>query len=294
MSADLNGHLRTLADACARVGIDHVGAERVRLGENAIFALPGRVVARIGRPGATATARREVRVARWLAEHGIPAVTPVDGIDQPVEISGRAVTFWRQLPPHRHGTPAEVADALRWLHNVAPPPDFAELDPFVRLPERIDAAVTLGDGDRIWLREHLASLREDYRCRPAGLRACVVHGDAWVGNVVTTTDGRTVLLDLERCSVGPPEWDLVSTAIKHTSFGWISERTYRDFAEGYGQDVTTWGGFELFRDVRELRMACYVAQHAAENLSARGEAAIRVGCLRGKHGPRPWSWTPSL
>ncbi|PRY31701.1 phosphotransferase family enzyme [Umezawaea tangerina] len=45
-----------------------------------------------------------------------------------------------------------------------------------------------------------------------------MHGDAWVGNVVATDDGQVVVLDLERCSVGPPEWDLVSTAIKYTSF----------------------------------------------------------------------------
>lgn len=294
MSADLNGHLRTLADACARVGIDCTGAECVRLGENAIFALPGQVVARIARPGATAAARREVRAARWLAEHGIPAVVALESIDQPVEVSGRAVTFWRQLPPHRHGTPDEVAAALRRLHDVAPPADFAGLDPFVRLTERIDAAATLHQGDRAWLREHLAGLRERYRRRPAGLPARVVHGDAWVGNVVTTTEGHTVMLDLERCSVGPPEWDLVSTAIKHTSFGWISEREYNDFAERYGHDVTTWEGFELFRDVRELRMACYVAQRAAEHPPARDEAALRTRCLRGGHGPRPWDWTPAL
>lgn len=293
MSVDLNGHLRTLAEACARVGIDHTGAECVRLGENAIFALPGQVVARIARPGATATARREVRVARWLAEHDLPSVTVLDGIAQPVEVSGRAVTFWRQLPPHRHGTPTEVAAALRRLHDV-PPPDFAELDPFVRLTERIDAAATLREADRAWLHERLIGLRERYRRRPTGLPACVVHGDAWVGNVVTTTEGHTVLLDLERCSVGPPEWDLVSTAIKHTSFGWISEREYRDFAAGYRHDVTTWEGFELFRDIRELRMACYLAQRAAEHPPARDEAALRTECLRGVHGPRPWSWTPAL
>lgn len=294
MSADLNGHLRTLADACAQVGVEHAGAECVRLGENAIFALSGQVVARIARPGATATARREIRVARWLAEHAIPAVTALDGIDQPVEVSGRAVTFWRQLAPHRHGTPVELAALLRRLHGLAPPPDLAELDPFVRLTERIDAAATLDDGARAWLREHLANLRDRYPCRPAGLPACVVHGDAWVGNVVTTAEGHTMLLDLERCSVGPPEWDLVSTAIKYTSFAWIPEQEYHDFADRYGHDVTNWQGFELFRDLRELRMACYVAQHAAENPSTRREAALRIACLRGLRGSRPWSWTPAL
>ncbi|MGH3883934.1 MAG: hypothetical protein ACRDRY_01370 [Pseudonocardiaceae bacterium] len=41
-------------------------------------------------------------------------------------------------------------------------------------------------------------------------------------------------------------------------------------------------------------MTCYLAQHAAEHPRARSEAELRVACLRGKHGPRPWSWTPAL
>lgn len=37
-------------------------------------------------------------------------------------------------------------------------------------------------------------------------------------------------------------------------------------------------------------MTCYLAQHPR----ARSEAEFRVACLRGKHGPRPWNWTPAL
>ncbi|WP_245887492.1 phosphotransferase family protein [Umezawaea tangerina] len=82
----------------------------------------------------------------------------------------------------------------------------------------MDAATTLTKADRTWLSEHLESLQGRYANLPLGLPHCVVHGDAWVGNVVATDDGQVVVLDLERCSVGPPEWDLVSTAIKYTSF----------------------------------------------------------------------------
>jgi hypothetical protein len=51
-----------------------------------------------------------------------------------------------------------------------------------------------------------------------------------------------VLLDLERCSIGPPKWDLVSTAINVTSFASISADDYHDFSVRYGYDVTTWPG----------------------------------------------------
>ncbi|MFJ6677468.1 phosphotransferase family protein [Actinosynnema sp. NPDC091369] len=205
------------------------------------------------------------------------------------------MTFWEELPPHRHGTPAEVATAIRRLHDLPVPSDvpFAALDPFVRLSERIDAARTLTGTDLNWLRQRLASLQASYAELPAGLPHCVVHGDAWVGNVVATDDGQVVLLDLERCSVGPFEWDLVSTAIKHTSFNWITAEDYHDFCDRYGHDVTDWPGFQLLRDIRELRMASYVAQRAAENSDARAEANLRVACLRGGE-TRPWRWTPAL
>lgn len=293
MNHPLHEVRQVLAEACTQAGLDCASAQLLRAGENTIFTLPGQLVARVSRPGTLATARREIQVARWLAAHQVPAVTALD-IDQPVPVAGRAVTFWHQLPPHRHGTPGEVAGALRRLHPLPAPASFPALDPFVRLAERIDGASTLRPGDRAWLRAHLAELVERYRQLPAGLPACVVHGDAWVGNVVTTAAGDTVLLDLERCSLGPPEWDLVSTAIKHTSFAWITEQDYGDFAGRYGHDVTSWPGFELLRDIRELRMTAYLAQHAAENPAAREEAELRVACLRGDLGARPWSWTPAL
>lgn len=287
--------LTLLHHACREAGIDATGAEPLRLGENAIFQLPGRIVARIARPGQHGAATREVRIARWLVDHGIPAVRALDGVAQPIDAHGRAVTFWYELPDHRKGTPAQVAQALRRLHDlpITQGHPFSDLEPFVRLSERITAATSLTDDDRDWLHQHLAALQDRYATVPAGLPHTVLHGDAWVGNVVATNDDQVVLLDLERASIGPPEWDLVSTAIKHTSFAWITAAEYRDFCDRYGHDVTTWVGFTLLRDIRELRMTCYLAQHAAEYPGAQPEAELRVACLRGRHGPRPWSWSPA-
>lgn len=280
-----------LAAACARVGLDPAGAEPIRLGENAIFRLPARVVVRIARHGQLAAASKEVRIARWFAEHAISAVRALDGVEQPVEVDGRPVTFWEELPPHRHGTVVEIADVLRRLHDLPILTGLLEpLDPFVRLAERIDAGTTLTVDDRAWLHARLGTLREQYRTLPPGLPSTVVHGDAWGGNIVATDGGRTVLLDLERCSIGPPEWDLVSIAIRRTSFTWLLEHDYRDFCHQYGRDVATWSGYGLLRDIRELRMTLYRVQRAAESLTEHAEAEYRVACLRGLRGPRPWRW----
>jgi Ser/Thr protein kinase RdoA (MazF antagonist) len=282
-----------LIRACAEVGLSADQAAPIRLGENAIFRLRGEAVVRISRPGQQEAARREVAVSRWLHASGVPAVTALEDIAQPLDIDGQSVTFWYELPAHREGTPIEVAVVLKRLHALPVPADvpLGPLRPFVRLKERIAGAVTLSAGDRAWLAARLAHLDERWAAVAPGLPTCVIHGDAWSGNVVVTADGRIVLLDLERCSIGPPQWDLVSTATKYVTSRLIDESAYRQFCETYESDVMTWAGFELLRDIRELRVTCYVAQLAVEHDHLAREARLRVDCLRGRHGPRPWPWT---
>jgi hypothetical protein len=72
--------------------------------------------------------------------------------------------------------------------------------------------------------------------------------------------------------------------------GSLSPEGYATFCDAYGDDVTTWAGFELLRDVRELRNACWMAQQAAIHTHVQHEAERRVASLRGHRGPRPWGW----
>jgi aminoglycoside phosphotransferase (APT) family kinase protein len=253
-------------------------------------------VVRISRPGQAVAARREVNVARWLETSAVQAVQVVPNLDQPIIVDERAVTFWQELPAHHHGSPAQVAAALKQLHAQAPPASFTlgDIAPFVRLEERIAGARTATEDDRQWLHDYLSDLEEQWRTLPNGLPWCVIHGDAWVGNVVSTVDGQVILLDLERTSIGPPEWDLVHTAIKWLSFGWISQEEYAEFCDVYGHDVTTWAGFDLLRDIRELRMTTMALQTAATNAAWEEQAAHRLSCIRGEKGPRPWAWWEAL
>ncbi len=147
--------------------------------------------------------------------------------------------------------------------------------------------------ERDWLRERLEDLERGYAELPPGLPHCVVHGDAWVGNVLSIGDGRAVLADFERSALGPPEWDLVSTAVKYDTLGGISEAQYTEFVAIYGHDVMSWEGFPVLRDIRELRMVTMAAQIGMENPATRGEATSRLAAIRGESGPRPWRyWRP--
>nr|WP_078625025.1 aminoglycoside phosphotransferase family protein [Streptomyces sp. SID8381] len=275
--------------ACRAAGLNATGAKPIRLAENATWRLPRGVVVRIAQPGQFTAATREVQVARWLATQGVPAVRALD-LRQPVAANGHPVTFWHELPPHKTGTVADVVVLLKQLHGL-PKPDLplGELDPFVRLAERIDAASTLSDDDRQWLHHRLEDLKAQWRSRPKGLPECVVHGDAWVGNVARTAAG-PLLMDFERASFGPPEWDLVSTAVKLTTTGAVTAEEYAAFCASYGADVTEWEGYGLFAGARELRMATYAAQHAATRPEWQHEAQHRIDCLRGRAGAPPWRW----
>ncbi|MFE9244955.1 aminoglycoside phosphotransferase family protein [Nocardiopsis sp. NPDC006938] len=286
---------RILSSALAGAGLPPIAAQArpIRIGENAIFRLPG-IIARVSRQGQARAAQREVDVARWLANSDFPAVRALP-VKQPVLVEGRAVSFWEPLPKHSPGSVLDIARLLRELHAL-PIPDLelGKLDPLVRLPERIaDASGHLPEDDLDWLSQRARRLRQEWDHLPAGRPWRVVHGDAWTGNVARCADGSIALMDLERCSLGPPEWDLVSTAIKARTVSWLSLEDYADFVEAYGGgEVSTWSGFELMRDIRELRMTTYFAQHA-EKPAMRAEAQLRIDCLRGRRGDRPWPWTPA-
>ncbi|WP_432023842.1 aminoglycoside phosphotransferase family protein [Streptomyces parvus] len=279
-----------LKQACSAVGLDSAGAEPLRLAENQIWRLPHQgVIVRIAREGQSAVAAREVRVARWLDQENVPAVRLVD-VEQPVEAGGRPVTFWAELPPQEHGSVEDVAQLLAQLHSL-PTPDIelGYLDPFIRVDERLQAATTIRDDDKEWLRALHRDLAAAWAERPAGLPDRAVHGDAWPGNIIRTADG-VLMMDLERFSVGPPEWDLVSTAVRAKTTGAVSSREYDRFCAVYGHDVTAWEGYPILARARELRMVTYAAQHAASNAEWRSQAQYRIDCLRGRSGPRPWSW----
>lgn len=285
--------LDALTAACEEVGLDSAAAELIREGENTLYRLPGAVVARVTRVSQLATAAKELRVSCWLGSVGVPAVEAMPSLAQPVEVDGRAVTFWRELPPHREGSIEQVADTLRKIHRLQPPPEvrLPSLDPFARLEGRIQEAAAFGDDDRSWLLSRLDGLKDRYRQLPAGLRWSAVHGDAWGGNIVATDNG-PVVLDLERFAIGPPEWDLTSMAVDYFTFGSMSRNDWESFCERYGSDVSEWPGYPTLRDARELRKVTFAGQMAAQFPHLQEQARHRLACIRGERGARPWHWIP--
>lgn len=285
-----NGSPSVLLDACSRVGIEARGAQRVRLGAGFGYRLPSGVLVRIGRLSRDGEVRREIEVSRWLAAAGLAAVRVVPGLPQPIDVHGHAVTFWLDPPPHRTGDFTDLAVALSRLHSAPLPTMFslAQVQPFRGLAHDIDAAVSFGAEDRRWLHEHLAELRGRWADLAEGRQWCVVHGEAWECEFAVTSDHRSLLLDPQHLMIGPPEWDLVPTAVEYYSLGWIDGGSYDRFCHAYGLDVTRWGGYFLLRDIRELRMTLAAARIVAGADEWREQAHQRLACIRGDDGPRRW------
>ncbi|WP_280508709.1 phosphotransferase enzyme family protein [Nocardia flavorosea] len=281
-----------LEQAAAHAGLDASTATPLRAGAHAIFELDGEIIARIGKPGSAGMARREVRISRWLNDSGIPAVQAVETLPQPIVVDDQPVTWWQLIPDHRPATPAELGTALAHLHTLTPPTtfDLPRYQPFTGLEERITTAATLNDDDRQWLAQHYATLRQRYEQLPPVTRTSVIHGDAWQGNLVVPRSGVPTFLDLDKVSLGRPEWDLVQLAVDHTDFTRIDTTDYEAFVTAYGgYDMTGTPEFRIYADIQELRWTAFAISLSHHNLTAQVQTAHRIAGIRGSI-PKPWQW----
>ncbi|MFE7034066.1 phosphotransferase enzyme family protein [Streptomyces sp. NPDC057621] len=270
-------------------GRDGRDAVLLALGENAVFAL-GDLVVKVGRDTELLDrARRELAVALWLAEAGVPAVRPAE--PEARFVDGHPVTLWHRLSdPVRPAEPRDLAALLRVVHAL-PAPSFA-------LPRR----ELLGGVER-WLRlagdvidpadaAFLRDRRDGFATAAAALSPSLppgpIHGDALPRNVHVGPDG-PVLVDLETFSADLREHDLVVLALSRDRYG-LSAEAYESFTGTYGWDVREWEGCAVLRGARETASCAWVAQHAPSNPRALAEFERRVASLR--DGDETVRWFP--
>ncbi|WUR79467.1 aminoglycoside phosphotransferase family protein [Streptomyces phaeochromogenes] len=265
------------------------GAELLALGENAVFAA-GDLVVKVGRDAELLDrARRELAIAVWLAEAGVPAVRAAES--EARSVSGHPVTVWHRLPaPVRPAEPGDLAELLRLVHAL-PSPAFT-------LPRR----ELLGGVER-WLRlagdaidpadaAFLRDRRDGFATAAAALVPHLppgpIHGDALPRNVHIGPDG-PVLVDLETFSTDLREHDLVVMALSRDRYGLPAE-AYDAFTRTYGWDVREWDGCGVLRGARETASCAWVSQHAPTNPKALAEFERRVASLR--DGDETVRWYP--
>ncbi|MEU5298370.1 phosphotransferase enzyme family protein [Streptomyces umbrinus] len=275
-------------DVLAEAGFER-GAELLALGENAVFAA-GDLVVKVGRDAELLDrARRELAIAVWLAEAGVPAVRAAES--EARSVTGHPVTVWHRLPaPVRPAEPGDLAELLRLVHAL-PSPAFT-------LPRR----ELLGGVER-WLRlagdaidpadaAFLRDRRDGFATAAAALVPHLprgpIHGDALPRNVHIGPDG-PVLVDLETFSTDLREHDLVVMALSRDRYGLPAE-AYDAFTRTYGWDVREWDGCGVLRGARETASCAWVSQHAPTNPKALAEFERRVASLR--DGDETVRWYP--
>jgi aminoglycoside phosphotransferase (APT) family kinase protein len=152
-----------------------------------------------------------------------------------------------------------MGSLLRRLHTLPAPPEglLSRFDPFLGQRSHIAAAGGLDEGIRGFLHETLSELQAAYAELRFELPSRAIHGDPHRKNLVRAGDGSIMLLDLERFSLGPPEWDLVIPVV-YRQVGWYTTVDYAAFCEAYGWDVTTWAGCATLARVRRLRMTTWL------------------------------------
>ncbi|WP_329414805.1 aminoglycoside phosphotransferase family protein [Streptomyces sp. NBC_00704] len=279
-------------DALAAAGVlpgPATDARLLALGENAVFAA-GDLVVKVGRDAELLDrARRELDVAAWLADAGVPAVRAA--APEPLLAEGRPVTVWHRLPdPVRPAGPRDLADLLRLLHSLPvprfglPPRDLLSgVERWLRL-----AGDAVDPADAAYLRERRDGFASAAAALTPHLPPGPVHGDALPRNVHVGPDG-PVLVDLETVSADLREHDLVVMALSRDRYG-LPAAEYDAFTEAYGWDVREWAGCEVLRGARETASCAWVAQHAPSNPKALAEFRRRVASLRdGDAGVR---WYP--
>ena len=265
------------------------GASLLALGENAVFAA-GELVVKVGRDRELLDrARRELEIAGWLAEAGVPAVRAAE--PKALLVEGHPVTVWHRLPdPVRPAEPRDLAGLLRIVHAL-PSPSFVlpprELLGGVERWLRL-AGDAIDPADAAYLRER----RDGFAVAAAALTPRLtpgpIHGDALPRNVHVGPDG-PVLVDLETFSSDLREHDLVVMALSRDRYGLPAE-AYDSFTEAYGWDVREWEGCGVLRGARETASCAWVAQHAPGNPKALAEFERRVASLR--EGDESVRWYP--
>lgn len=279
-----------LASVCDELGLEADHARLLKFTNSAVFALDGLgLVLRIaGSKPVSDKAARGVVMARWLAEHDVPAVRLVEEVPQPLYIDERAVTTWHLVPDEgAPPTPEDLGRLLRRLHAIVEaPPGLPQWDQVASVRARLAAATTLADDEYAFLDEQINEVAEQLQGVEPMLPRGPLHGDAHTGNLIPGPDG-PVLCDFDSAAAGPREWDLTPIAVGHLRLTPPPD-AYPRFAASYGMDVLDWAGFPVFRRIRELQLVTSVLPVLATNPALQGEWRHRFDTLRSGDASARW------
>jgi Ser/Thr protein kinase RdoA (MazF antagonist) len=241
------------AIALGRHAID-AAIEPLRTSANHVFRA-GDVVVRVA--PASLDVAAQVALARWLRSAGLPVAEPVAD----VELVGDArVSLWEHIDADE-GRPIDferLGEIVARLHRVAPErlrglvalPFFGDAA-WLGVEERLEAAAAANvvDADGIAALERACAALRGWQDRARASELVLCHGDVHPQNVLMRDDD-IVLIDWDSICLAPPAWDHAALMTWPDRWGG-APNTYRDFARGYGADLSD---SPLARDLAALRL----------------------------------------
>jgi aminoglycoside phosphotransferase (APT) family kinase protein len=277
--------LQIVEELCSSAGVTHADATVVQPpADNATIILPSAgLVARIAVDVThLPRMRKELDVAAWFADRGVPAVrlAPSPPGGQLTIHRGRVVSWWRYLPSSERATTEQLAAALRRVHDQpGPAPAIGRLDPFARIDHQIAAATGLDERERRRLHQHRNQFAERWAASPWPHHApqVLVHGDAHVYNSLIL-EGQVHLLDFEDTALGPWPWDL-ATPVMYQRIGWMSPAELDATISAYGRDPQQIADFDLLVSIRMLRATCWYASRSGREPHVLDQVRLRIASL---------------
>lgn len=270
---------RIAVAACDLVGVEGTGRRLVHHFSNAVYHLPqANAIARITTgDDSVSRIRLTVRVVEQLLEHGVPATPPLPGAGV-VEVDGATVSFWQYLPQPegRVLTASHLGTALKQLHKVEMPalelPSWTPLESLRAAIADDDVSRPLSSSERAWLADAVEKTVYDLGRLDYPLGIGVIHGDAWLGNLLWDAEDNAVLCDWDWTCFGPREVDLIPTWHATWRYGKDPVRP-KAFAAAYGHDLEDWEGTATLLAMRDLVQITGPLRRAAD--SDRHARALR-------------------
>lgn len=280
---------RTAAAAAVRFGRPQETIEHVRTGTNSLYRC-GDLAIRVAPHGYDETSLAEqLALVQHLTDRGFPTPAQVGGIEH---IDGRAVTAWEWVEPNRPIEAYAVGRLARDFHNATRDYDgpVPEWDPLARARERLATAALTGRDEAVMHHqmEQLSAAAGATEVAPMG----VVHGDLHDGNVIANDRG-LFLLDFERFSRGPLEWEAAQRAASSQFFPSTRDGEWSAFLRGYGP-LHLSETFETLVAVRAFVMTTWLLSLPITN-TIEQEREVRLAYWRARDRGEPLGhpgWSP--
>jgi len=291
---------RALATVSSGLEKNHLKANKnvlLRKGNNYIFhAVDEGIVIRLSKPGSDLDyISKEMDLARFLHNKGVPVVPPVQLPINPISSNAGVLSFWSFINSYENGQIdfGEFGNLLRKFHTVSNLSGISLplWNGLGAIATRLSSFTAENSSERSGLQFMVKKFTQIENIIADKLshiyeNRTIIHGDAWNRNTLRTQNG-LVLLDFERVAVGPREWDLVPTMLSAKRFG-LEKDKLSLFLEAYGREDVDQLTLDILIQLPELWVITFLFQNCSNSPVHREELQKRLHSIQNPQDDTAW------